>query len=110
MDCLQTHAGFESDTKLLCLRSWIRLLDEFTGVLAFAPMNTIREENRANIMDRVQLGISGKKDGAVGLLQLVCDANKTSGGLEPVRWPLRLFKQRLLKLIHRDIGYALQVF
>jgi len=88
-------------------------LDEFTGVLAFAPMKLIKQENRRERMDRFTMGALGREDQPAAMLRLVVEANAPDGAnedcQEPIRWELRRFQKRLMALIKRDIQYAMQV-
>jgi len=113
IETLQKYAGFEADEKLLCLRSWVRLLDEFTGMLAFAPMKLIKQENRRERMDRFTMGALGREDQPAAMLRLVVEANapdgNDDGSREAIRWQLKRFQKRLMALVKRDIMYAMQV-
>jgi hypothetical protein len=107
VQALQKCGTFKAGDKLLCLRSWIRLLDEFTAALAFNPMCQIKEQHRRNQMELFDLGSTGLTDKPEAILRLVCDANSKQ---EPIRGQLALFRDRLTRLVERDIGYAIQVF
>eukprot|EP00442_Polarella_glacialis_P052124 CAMPEP_0115160346 /NCGR_PEP_ID=MMETSP0227-20121206/70755_1 /TAXON_ID=89957 /ORGANISM="Polarella glacialis, Strain CCMP 1383" /LENGTH=1360 /DNA_ID=CAMNT_0002572235 /DNA_START=111 /DNA_END=4191 /DNA_ORIENTATION=+ len=97
--------GFEADMRIACLRSWQRLVDEFTGMLAFAPMPCVPASLHDMAKMRVGDGQSGQLNFTEETVRLVVSLGEgKQGGL--VRPLLSQFERRVRQLVERDYRNA----
>eukprot|EP00928_Gymnodinium_smaydae_P098252 TRINITY_DN9099_c0_g6_i1.p1 TRINITY_DN9099_c0_g6~~TRINITY_DN9099_c0_g6_i1.p1 ORF type:complete len:1568 (+),score=478.91 TRINITY_DN9099_c0_g6_i1:74-4705(+) len=111
-DLLTRYTGFEGNTKLACLRSWFRLLEELTGMLAFVPMPVIQKSVRMQAMNTFgDSSVVTEKNKVEQLVRIVA-TSKVGGqdGREIIEPMLQTFKGRLLALMRRDISNAMEIF
>lgn len=102
---LTEYCGFESNMKIACLRSWQRLVDEFTGMLAFAPMPCVPASLHDMAKMRVGSGQSGQLNFTEETVRIVVslDGYKKQGLVRPL---LEHFDRRIRLLVERDYRNA----
>lgn len=102
---LQTYVGFEYDVELACLKSWYRLLDELTGMLAFQPMECISNMSKVQASAGITQGATDRANQVEVMVRLVSilGASKQVG----VKDLLCHFVRRLKKLARRDLKNAM---
>eukprot|EP00928_Gymnodinium_smaydae_P037353 TRINITY_DN2594_c0_g1_i1.p1 TRINITY_DN2594_c0_g1~~TRINITY_DN2594_c0_g1_i1.p1 ORF type:complete len:1500 (+),score=432.19 TRINITY_DN2594_c0_g1_i1:106-4605(+) len=106
-EVLAQTTSFELDTKMCCLRSWFRLLDEFTAMLVFSPMELINETTMRDAFNRIGTGsYTTTQNKFDQLVSLVCGVCKPT---EIIRRLLTHFKDRMLYLMSRDIKKAMLI-
>eukprot|EP00928_Gymnodinium_smaydae_P098251 TRINITY_DN9099_c0_g5_i1.p1 TRINITY_DN9099_c0_g5~~TRINITY_DN9099_c0_g5_i1.p1 ORF type:complete len:1560 (+),score=370.82 TRINITY_DN9099_c0_g5_i1:106-4785(+) len=112
-DMLTRYTSFEGSTKLACLRSWFRLLEELTGMLAFVPMPVIQKSVRMQAMNTFGSSDFVTDKNKVEQLVRIVASSKLGGqneGRDIIEPMLQTFKARLLLLMKRDISNAMEVF
>lgn len=105
VELLREFSGFEADLRLACLRSWQRLVDEFTGMLAFAPMPCVQASAHDMAKMRVGSGQSGQLNFTEETVTLVVslELQKRRGLVRPL---LEHFERRMRLLVERDYRNA----
>lgn len=107
--------GFLLDSKLYGLSSWSRLLDEFCGILAFAPIPVIDRDTVLHWFGRVGSGASGSSNEFDQLVEVVLMIqNQICPYYPDNRLPvmcrfLQTLRRRLVSLVRRDFDKAMQV-
>lgn len=102
---LTQYCGFESGMRLACVRSWQRLIDEFTGMLAFAPMPCVPLHQHSMAKMRIGSGQSGQLNFTEETVKLVVGLKQHRGGAV-VRPLLETFDRRIRTLVDRDYRNA----
>eukprot|EP00930_Biecheleria_cincta_P032879 TRINITY_DN22780_c0_g2_i1.p1 TRINITY_DN22780_c0_g2~~TRINITY_DN22780_c0_g2_i1.p1 ORF type:complete len:1631 (+),score=387.44 TRINITY_DN22780_c0_g2_i1:47-4939(+) len=104
---LNQHSSFAMSTKLLGLSSWLRLVDEFTAMLAFTPMKKIKNSTWRNKVGAVGGGMAATVNVADVIVECVVHENSSEDSA-PIRRQLLLFKDRMIELLKRDLRLALE--
>ena len=104
----QSSRDFCPQVEVACLKSWYRLLDEFTGMLCFAPMRKIDPiEIATTALQFEQTGARFESTMEDRILRLL---NATGSGKRIyIDDMLRVFQKRLWALIQRDVEDAIKV-
>ncbi|CAE7297259.1 unnamed protein product [Symbiodinium sp. CCMP2592] len=100
---LTKYCGFESKLKLGCIRSWQRLIDEFTGMLAFAPMPCVHQAKKSHVQGQVGSGRAGTLNFNEETVKLVVELGGREGLVRP---QLKQLQRRLQRLVQRDYASA----
>ncbi|CAE7938707.1 unnamed protein product [Symbiodinium necroappetens] len=100
---LTKYCGFESKLKLGCIRSWQRLVDEFTGMLAFAPMPCVHQAKKSHVQGQVGSGRAGTLNFNEETVKLVVELGGREGLVRP---QLKQLQRRLQRLVQRDYASA----
>lgn len=111
MSTLKQDVGFEGENKLSCLRSWHRLLDEFTGVIAFCPMPCMTHKRVSLGANKITQNAGGDRDYVDTMVEQVIQSKlyKEEGlPSTPMMMVLFLkhFQERFAYLATRDITNA----
>mmetsp|Transcript_143473 Transcript_143473/g.261003 ORF Transcript_143473/g.261003 Transcript_143473/m.261003 type:complete len:1634 (+) Transcript_143473:69-4970(+) len=102
---LQEYTGFEYDQELACLRSWYRLLDELTGMLAFQPMQLIGLAEKIQATSVIAQGAMDGTNKTTCMVNLVCTlGTKNNVGVKDM---ICHFVRRLKKIARRDLKNAM---
>jgi len=103
---LTEYCGFESELRLACIRSWQRLVDEFTGMLAFAPMPCVPASLHDMAKMRVGTGQSGQLNFTEETVKVVVSLGEDSKHRGLVRPLLEQLERRMRLLVERDFRSA----
>lgn len=105
---LTEYCGFEAQMRIACLRSWQRLVDEFTGMLAFAPMPCVPASLHDMAKMRVGSGQSGQLNFTEETVRLVVSLGEEKGRNQSLVRPLlEQLERRMRLLVERDLRSAI---
>lgn len=102
---------YNPSEEIACLRSWYRLLDEFTGALCFASMRKIDSvEIQTTRLQFQQTGMRQESLVEDRILQLITSDDGTGRNKRLfIDEMLRKFQKRLLMLVKRDVEDAIKI-
>lgn len=98
----------EAKGSLCNLKSWQRLLDELTAMLAFAPMPFVSKSKKLQAYQRVGVGSGAEMNKLDIMVELVSEAKLCNK--QPIYSLLQTFKYRFLYLAHRDLRNCVEIF
>ncbi|CAJ1361109.1 unnamed protein product [Effrenium voratum] len=106
VNLLTEFTGFESELRIACIRSWQRLVDEFTGMLAFAPMPCVPASLHDMAKMRVGNGQSGQLNFTEETVKVVVSLGEDPKHKGLVRPLVEQLERRMRLLVERDYRSA----
>jgi len=103
---LTEYCGFESELRIACIRSWQRLVDEFTGMLSFAPMPCVPASLHDMAKMRVGTGQSGQLNFTEETVKVVVSLGEDPKHRGLVRPLVEQLERRMRLLVERDYRSA----